>query len=74
MATRALDCVGLRCPQPILQITIVMPEMKPGDILEVTANCDSFVDDVRKWCERLGKTLLALTKDGSDVVTATIQF
>ena len=51
-----------------------MPEMKPGDILEVKANCDSFEDDVRRWCERLGKTLLALTKDGSDVVTATIQF
>ena len=28
-----------------------------GDILEVKANCDSFEDDVRRWCERLGKTL-----------------
>jgi TusA-related sulfurtransferase len=74
LATRTLDAVGLRCPQPILQITILLPEMQPGDVLDVKANCDSFEDDVRTWCERLGKTLLAVTKDGDDVVTATIQF
>lgn len=51
-----------------------MPEMQPGDVLEVKANCDSFEDDVRTWCGRLNKTLLAITKDSNEVVTATIQF
>jgi tRNA 2-thiouridine synthesizing protein A len=73
MALHKLDATGLRCPQPILKITIMMPEMNPGDVLEVSANCDSFESDVRTWCERLKKTLLAITKDG-DVVTASIQF
>jgi tRNA 2-thiouridine synthesizing protein A len=73
MAVHKLDATGLRCPQPILKITIMMPEMNPGDVLEVSANCDSFESDVRTWCERLKKTLLAITKDG-DVVTASIQF
>jgi tRNA 2-thiouridine synthesizing protein A len=66
--------VGLRCPQPILQITIAMPEMQPGEILEVKANCESFEDDVRTWCTRLNKTLLAMSKDAEGIVTATIQF
>ena len=73
MALHTLDATGLRCPQPILKITILMPEMKPGDVLEVKADCDSFETDVRTWCERLKKTLLAITHDG-DVTTASIQF
>ena len=73
MAVHKLDARGLRCPQPILKITIMMPEMNPGDVLEVTADCDSFEADVRTWCDRLKKTLLAINQDG-DAVTASIQF
>jgi tRNA 2-thiouridine synthesizing protein A len=74
MATKTIDAIGLRCPQPILQITIALPEMQPGDVLEVKANCDSFEEDVRTWCGRLDKTLLAINTDSGGIVTATIQF
>jgi tRNA 2-thiouridine synthesizing protein A len=74
MATKTIDAIGLRCPQPILQITIALPEMQPGDVLEVKANCESFEEDVRTWCGRLGKTLLAVNTDSGGIVTATIQF
>lgn len=73
MATHDLDVKGLRCPQPILQITMMMPKMGPGDVLQVTADCASFETDVRAWCERLNKTLLSIEKSG-DVAKATIQF
>ena len=73
MATKTIDATGLRCPQPILKITTAMPEMTSGDILECTADCSTFEDDVRKWCDRMNKTLLAITRDG-DKVTAQIQF
>jgi tRNA 2-thiouridine synthesizing protein A len=73
MATIQLDATGLRCPQPILKITGKLPELKPGDILEATADCPTFEDDVRKWCDRMKKTLLAINKDG-DKATAQIQF
>ncbi len=73
MSVKTIDATGLRCPQPILKITIAMPEMQPGDILECSADCSTFEDDVRKWCERMGKTLLAITREG-EKVTAQIQF
>ena len=73
MATLTLDAQGLRCPQPILKITTMMPTVSAGDVLEVVADCSTFENDVRKWCERMNKTLLAVTKDG-DAVTAQIQF
>ncbi len=73
MATKQVDARGLRCPQPVLKITTAMPDMQPGDIMEVTADCATFDEDVRKWCDRMGKTLLAITKEG-ELSVAQIQF
>lgn len=73
MAVKTIDATGMRCPQPILKITTAMPEMQAGDILECVADCSTYEDDVRKWCERMGKTLLAITREG-ERVTAQIQF
>ncbi len=72
MATKRLDVKGLRCPQPIQAIITSMHETAPGDTLEVTADCPTFEEDVRRWCERSGKTLLAITRSG-DVMVAQIQ-
>lgn len=65
MAVKKLDTLGLRCPQPIHAIITCMHETSPGDILEVTADCPTFAEDVRRWCERSGKTLLAITGNGA---------
>jgi tRNA 2-thiouridine synthesizing protein A len=73
MATKIIDAVGLRCPQPILKLTIAMPDVKPGDIVELRANCDTFEADISAWCGRMNKTLLAVT-ESDGVMTATVQF
>lgn len=73
MTVKLIDATGLRCPQPILKVTIAMPEMNPGDLMEVVADCATFEDDIRKWCERMNKTLLAIRHEG-DRTVAQIQF
>ena len=65
MATKQLDTNGMRCPQPVLKIAAMMPEISAGDVLEVKGDCPTFEDDVRKWCKRMGKTLLAVNEQGS---------
>lgn len=72
MATKRLDTTGMRCPQPIQAIITHMHETSPGDVFEVTADCPTFEEDVRKWAGRVGKTLLAITHDGT-TTTAQIQ-
>ena len=73
MAIEVLDMLGMKCPQPVLKIAAKMPEMKAGDILEVFGDCPTFEEDVRKWCERMKKTLLAVTvEDGAQKIQ--IQF
>ena len=73
MTVHTLDAMGVRCPQPVLKITIKAPELQPGDVLEVAADCATFEQDVKQWCDRMGKTLLAINRDG-DKVVAQIQF
>lgn len=73
MAKKMLDTTGLKCPQPILKIAVMVRRLASGDVLEVKADCDTFEADVRKWCERMGKVLLLVTTN-DDVTTAQIQF
>ncbi len=72
MARKELDTLGLKCPQPILRIAAMMRQMEEGDILEVKADCDTFEVDVRKWCERMGKVLVVIRKEGDATIAEII--
>ncbi|MEW6515311.1 MAG: sulfurtransferase TusA family protein [candidate division FCPU426 bacterium] len=74
MATVQMNLTKLRCPQPILKITAKSIEMKPGDVLEATADCPTFENDVRTWCEKVGKALIFLQKNADGVFHCKIQF
>lgn len=74
MAVQTLDCVGLKCPQPTLKVTVMATKMKAGDLLEVVADCVTFEKDVRDWCTRARKTLLWLKDEGSGKKRAQIKF
>lgn len=74
MAIVTLDTYGLKCPQPVLKIAAKVPELKPGDILEVVADCPTFPQDVRQWCDRVKKTLLFCRDEGGGKFRAQIQF
>lgn len=73
MATQTLDAMGLKCPQPILKVAVKAKELQSGDMLEVTADCESFPKDIEAWCQKTGKTLLFCSTEG-DKHTAQIQF
>jgi tRNA 2-thiouridine synthesizing protein A len=73
MANYTLDTLGLKCPQPVLKVAVKAKELQPGDMLEVTADCESFPKDIEAWCQKTGKTLLFCNTEGSKH-TAQIQF
>jgi len=74
MATITIDANGLKCPQPILKLTAAAPQAKPGDVLEVLADCSTFSKDIVMWCERTKKTLLFCRDEGGGKFRAQIQF
>ena len=74
MKTEVVDTVGLKCPQVLLRIAVRVPDMEPGDILEVLGDCPTFEKDVRSWCERLGLLLLSIKDEGEDKKRIHIHF
>ena len=73
-SNEVLDTLGLKCPQPVLKLAVKAPDMLPGDILEIIGDCPTFERDVRKWCQRLNKVLLAVMDDGGNRKRIQIQF
>jgi tRNA 2-thiouridine synthesizing protein A len=74
MATQTLDTLGLKCPQPVLKVAVMAKKMQAGDILEVLADCESFPNDIKAWCQKTGKTLLVCADEGEGKHKAQIQF
>jgi tRNA 2-thiouridine synthesizing protein A len=74
VAVKALDTLGLKCPQPVLKIAVLATDMYVGDVLEVLGDCPTLEKDVRTWCERLGKVLLSIKDEGGDRRRIQIQF
>ena len=70
---QALDTLGLKCPQPVLKIAIQARQIRPGNILEVLADCPTFERDVRAYCDRLGKTVISVQEEGEYKKTIRIK-
>ena len=65
MEARVFDARGMKCPLPTLKMLTIAREMKPGEILEVIADCPTFEADVRKFCETMKKALLFVKAEGN---------
>jgi len=65
MATKMVDCKGLKCPQPSLRMLTEAKTMANGDIMEVVADCPTFEDDVRSWCGQTNRALLWIRQEGA---------
>lgn len=71
---RILDATGLKCPQPVLKLSVVSAEMKSGELLEIIGDCPTFEKDVTVWCSRLKKTLLLMRHEADECKHALIRF
>ena len=59
MEKLTLNCCGMQCPGPIMEVYKSINAMKEGDALEVSASDPGFSKDVASWCRRTGNTLLS---------------
>lgn len=61
MNSQSLDCRGLNCPMPIVEISKAIKQLQTGDTLEVSATDLAFRLDVEAWARRSGHTLESFT-------------
>lgn len=55
-----LDCCGLSCPGPLLQVKARCTTLAPGQTLAVTASDPGFARDIAAFCRSAGHELLHL--------------
>jgi len=45
-----LDCRGLRCPLPVIELAKAFPELAVGDVIAVVSTDPAARVDVAAWC------------------------
>lgn len=63
-ASRTLDCLGLFCPMPIVEVREAIRGMAVGEVVLMLADDPASDADMRSWTRRTGHELISVTKDG----------
>lgn len=54
----SLDCRGMRCPRPIIELARRIGEVSPGALVELLADDPAAAPDLAAWCRMRGQELL----------------
>ncbi|MEE4355164.1 MAG: FAD-dependent oxidoreductase [Desulfococcaceae bacterium] len=57
-----LDATGLACPGPLLKVKEAVKDLKPGQVMEVTASDMGFARDLPVFCKSAGMEFLGAEK------------
>ena len=54
----SVDTSGMMCPGPITEVQTKIDTLQMGDIIEVTTTDNTFVEDIKAWCETNGQSFI----------------
>lgn len=57
-AALTLDCLGQKCPRPIVELARRIGEVGIGDVVELLADDPAATPDVAAWCRMRRQELL----------------
>jgi len=72
MADFTLNCRGMQCPGPIMQLFQTMKTAQSGDTATISVTDIGFKKDIEAWCRKTNNTLASLTEEAG-VITAVIR-
>ncbi len=55
MTGREIDCRGLPCPRPVIELARAIAEVAVGETVEVIADDPAAAVDVPAWCRMRGQ-------------------
>ena len=58
MSGAELNCLGQRCPLPVIALAKNLPQHEIGDILRVLADDPAAAADIPAWCRMRGQEYL----------------
>jgi tRNA 2-thiouridine synthesizing protein A len=64
--TDVVDCLGQRCPLPVITVARRIPQVPVGTVVRVLADDPAAAIDLPAWCRMRGQEFVgAMTMDGS---------
>ena len=72
MTDYTLNCRGMQCPGPIMQLFQQMKSAQSGDTVTISVTDMGFKKDIEAWCRKTKNTLASLAEEAG-VITAVIQ-
>jgi tRNA 2-thiouridine synthesizing protein A len=57
----SLDCTGMRCPRPIIEIARRIGAVGVGTLVELLADDPAAAPDLAAWCRMQGQELVSTT-------------
>ena len=67
-----LDCRGMKCPRPIIELARARRNASPGTIISIIADDLAFESDVKAWCQTTGNKIIDFNKE-ENTVKASIE-
>ncbi len=62
--TTHLDCKGLKCPMPIVRLSVAANGFRGGDEITIEADDLAFHADLKAWARRAGFDIAEFKRDG----------
>ncbi|HEY3416482.1 MAG TPA: sulfurtransferase TusA family protein [Armatimonadota bacterium] len=72
MTDYTLNCRGMQCPGPIMQLFQTMKTAQPGDTATISVTDMGFKKDIEAWCRKTKNDLVSLTEEAG-IITAVIR-
>ena len=61
-----IDCFGLFCPLPIIEVAKKIKEMKVGEVLELVSTDKGIKEDMPAWCKSTGHELVGIEESDGE--------
>lgn len=62
-----INCVGMKCPRPIIEIAKAARKLPSGSTLIVEADDLAFESDVNAWVDNSNAEIVHLNKNGKNI-------
>lgn len=68
-----LDCRGMLCPRPIIELAKAIPSVPIGSLIEVIADDAAAAVDVPAWCRMRSQEYVGAATNGDGSTTYTVK-
>jgi tRNA 2-thiouridine synthesizing protein A len=65
--SRSIDARGMYCPIPVYKIRQAVLEAESGQVVELFADDPAAEEDITRWAQRTGNTVVKLEKSGDSI-------